>query len=195
MGFQLCNPNLGVMTSPDCETVFAEEIKALHKSLEQLNAESIGTKCQDPNEELSTIKTASNSARKRIKTKVLVDVETQTPKKARKKHETVSEQEMFQLDHQIDQVLEEVALKRKLTRPNVKNMLRNIITNENVVQMLKCSLDSNSAMPFEPKLTRSKTREWLETQNISWKPQLNTSDTCVLMEGELSEDSDDDEYR
>ena len=195
MGFQSWNPNVNVMNSSDCETLFAEEIQALHKSLEQLNEESTPAICQVTIGEPSTIKTTSYSVRKRMKKKDLVDVETQTPKKTRKKRESVSDEEISQLDHQIDQVIEEVALKRKLTRPNVKNMLRNIISNENVMEMLKCSLESNSPMPFEPKLTRSKTREWLETQNISWKPTLNTSDTCVLMEGDLLEDSDDDEYR
>jgi len=194
MGFQSPSPEFRIMTS-DCEALFAEEIKALHKSLEILNEGSTRTKCLDNCGEPSLTKTVSHSAKKRAKTKELVDVETQTPKKTRKRRELVSDEEISQLDLQIDQVLEEVALKRKLTRPNVKNMLRNIITNENVMEMLKCSLNSSSAMPFEPKLTRSKAREWLETQNITWKPSLNTSDTCVLMEGELLEDSDDDDYR
>lgn len=79
---------------------------------------------------------------------------------------------------------------------NLKHLLRNIIANESVQEMLKCSLDSTLKMSFEPKLTRSKTKEWLETQNLSWPPSAKkVSETQILMTEDFPEDSSDDEYR
>jgi hypothetical protein len=65
--------------------------------------------------------------------------------------------------------------------------------------MLKCSLDSNLKMSFQPKLTRSKTKEWLENQNnLAWPSSAKkASDTQILMEEDFPEDSSDEdvEYR
>ncbi|CAC5363306.1 GON4L [Mytilus coruscus] len=114
-------------------------------------------------------------------------------------------------DNEIDKALEENASRQNLTVVNVKNILHQVITNEDVVAMVKNTLhdmteeDSESLLvpaTFEPKMTRSKFKEVLEkdgTIHHPWplsplkkKEKLTTS----FLDLPLPEDDEeeDDEY-
>lgn len=178
------------MASKETEQLMEDELQALHQSIEQLNSGNSEVSFQND----TSIENQRCSKRKRVNQ---ADVQTQTPeKKSRKRKVQIPEECVSDLDNPIDEILEEIALRKNLTTNNVKHLLRNIIANESVQEMLKCSLDSSLKMSFEPKLTRSKTKEWLETQNISWPPSAKkASETQILMEEDFPEDSSDDEYR
>lgn len=179
------------MGSKDSGHMSDDELRALHQSIEQLNAINRKNQCEDG----SPVSDSSRSTkRKRVKA-TSADVETQTPTKRRKKKINNSDQILDESGIQIDEILEEIASRKNLTVHNVKDLLRSIIANDNVQEMLKCSLEEERKLPFEPKLTRSKTKEWLETQNLSRVSNKKLSDTRILMEEELLEDSSDDEYR
>ena len=179
-----------VMASKETEQLMEDELQALHQSIEQLN--SGNSEVSFLNESLENQK--SGSKRKRANQ---ADVQTQTPKKSRKRKSKILDEEcVSDPDNPIDEILEEIAKRKNLTTINVKHLLRNIIANEDVQEMLKCSLDSSLKLNFEPKRTRSKTKEWLETQNNSRPPSAKkASDTLILMEEDFPEDSSDDEYK
>ena len=178
------------MASKETEQLMEDELQALHQSIEQLN--SGNSEVSFLNESLENQK--SGSKRKRANQ---ADVQTQTPKKSRKRKSKILDEEcVSDPDNPIDEILEEIAKRKNLTTINVKHLLRNIIANEDVQEMLKCSLDSSLKLNFEPKRTRSKTKEWLETQNNSRPPSAKkASDTLILMEEDFPEDSSDDEYK
>jgi hypothetical protein len=187
----------------NCE-LLEDELQQLHQSIEQLNSansrpmpglltisECQNNKANKKKRPASSIKNSDN----------VKDVQTQTPKKAKRRRVATptAEELVDDPDNPIDEILEEIALRKNLTTNNVKHLLRNIIANESVQEMLKCSLDSTTnKLPFEPKLTRSKTKEWLETQQLPWPPSAKkVTETSVLVNGNDmdSDDSDDDEYR
>lgn len=63
------------------------------------------------------------------------------------------------MEEEIERQLDAKAAKENLTATNVKVLLKNIITNDGVLAMLKNSLhDSNEGAVFEPKLTRAKAK-------------------------------------
>ena len=190
----------------NCE-LLEDELQQLHHSIEQLNSAN-----SRPMPGLLTIsesqnnKTSSNKKKRPASNSKdsdnVKDVQTQTPKKAKRRRvATPSAEELVDdPDNPINEILEEIALRKNLTTNNVKHLLRNIIANESVQEMLKCSLNdsTNNKLLFEPKLTRSKTKEWLETQQLPWPPSAKkVTETSVLVNGNDmdSEDSDDDEYR
>uniref|UniRef100_A0A0P4XQK3 GON-4 protein n=1 Tax=Daphnia magna TaxID=35525 RepID=A0A0P4XQK3_9CRUS len=178
------------MASKETEQVLEEELQALHHSIEQLN--SVNSEVIFQNNSFENQKT---SKKKRVNQ---ADVQTQTPKKSRKSSNRIPEDYLADPDNPIDEILEEIAQRKNLTTYNVKHLLRNIIANESVQEMLKCSLDPSLKMDFQPKLTRSKTKEWLETQNRGWPTSAKkVSETQILMEEDFPEDSsdEDDEYR
>lgn len=178
------------MASKETEQLLEEELQALHQSIEQLNAGNSEVNFRHVNQQTESHKL---SKRKRANQ---ADVQTQTPKKSRKRQVTIPEELVDDLENPIDEVLEGIALRKNLTTNNVKHLLRNIIANESVQEMLKCSLNSSLKMSFEPKFTRSKTKEWLETQKITLPLSAKkTSDTLILMEEDFPEDSSGDEYR
>jgi len=188
----------------NCE-LLEDELQQLHHSIEQLNSANPMPGLQTISESQNN-KTSSNKKKRPANNSKnsdnVKDVQTQTPKKAkRRKVATPSAEELVDdPDNPIDEILEEIALRKNLTTNNVKHLLRNIIANESVQEMLKCSLNDsiNNKLPFEPKLTRSKTKEWLETQQLPWPPSAKkVTETSVLVNGNDmdSEDSDDDEYR
>lgn len=178
------------MASKETDQLLEDELRALHQSIEQLNAGNSEVTFQNDNHQNECHKP---SKRKRANQ---ADVQTQTPKKTRKRQVSIPQELIDGLENPIDEILEGIALRKNLTTNNVKHLLRNIIANESVQEMLKCSLDSSLKMNFEPKLTRSKTKEWLETQKITLPPSAKkTSDTLILMEEDFPEDSSGDEYR
>lgn len=192
--------------SKDPEIFSEDDLQALHQSIEQLNSGNLSGCIAEPHETSGRSSANSSLNNKRKKSgrggsQETADVQTQTPKKKGKRRRVVPvPEELLEEENPIDEILEEIAQRKNLTTQNVKHLLRNIIAHESVQEMLKLSLDSSDPrMPFEPKLTRSKTKEWLETQNLTAYPpsaRKATGTTQSLMEEELLEDSsDDDEYR
>ena len=190
----------------NCE-LLEDELQQLHHSIEQLNSANsrpmpgLPTISESQNNKTSSNKKKRPASNSKDSDNVK-DVQTQTPKKAKRRRvATPSAEELVDdPDNPINEILEEIALRKNLTTNNVKHLLRNIIANESVQEMLKCSLNdsTNNKLPFEPKLTRSKTKEWLETQQLPWPPSAKkVTETSVLVNGNDmdSEDSDDDEYR
>lgn len=179
------------MNSKENDQVLEDELQALHQSIEQLNAANKKTSLQNDSPEDECQR---NNRRKRRATQA--DVQTQTPKKSRKRTLKVPEELLQDLDNPIDEILEDIAHRKNLTTNNVKHLLRNIIANESVQELLKCSLDSNKKLPFEPKQTRSKTKEWLKAQNFPLTPSAKKgNETHFLIEEEFSDDDSDDEYK
>ncbi|KAK4317963.1 hypothetical protein Pmani_010990 [Petrolisthes manimaculis] len=70
----------------------------------------------------------------------------------------------------IDDLLEEKAERTHLTAVHVKNIIKNVMTDENVVAMVRNTVvglhsdDSGVSAVYEPTLTRAKTKELLEQQ-------------------------------
>ncbi|XP_015373341.1 PREDICTED: MATH and LRR domain-containing protein PFE0570w-like isoform X2 [Diuraphis noxia] len=102
----------------------------------------------------------------------------------------------------IDKILNDKAKKRKLTKTNVKNLIKNVITNVDVATMLRQTLDDNidANCLYEPKFTRAKIREMLNTYP-TFAPQLSInqqqsilSECSSLIEKEFPDDSEDEEY-
>lgn len=181
---------LKAMASKETEIVLEAELQALHNSIEQLNSGNSEVCFQN-----NGFENQKTSKKKRVNQ---ADVQTQTPKKSRKRNNHVPDECPADPDDPINEILKEIAQRKNLTTNNVKHLLRNIIANESVQEMLKCSLDSTLKMDFQPKFTRSKTKEWLETQNMAWPSSAKkASETQMLMEEDFPEESSDgdDEYR
>ncbi|CAI6353935.1 unnamed protein product [Macrosiphum euphorbiae] len=99
----------------------------------------------------------------------------------------------------IDKILNDKAKKRKFTKTNVKNLIKNVITNADVATMLRQTLDDNidANCLYEPKFTRAKIREMLNTYPTSGstnQQQSILSECTSLIEKEFPDDSEDEEY-
>lgn len=101
----------------------------------------------------------------------------------------------------IDKILNDKAKKRKLTKTNVKNLIKNVITNADVATMLRQTLDDNidANCLYEPKFTRAKLREMLNAcptahQWSTNQQQSILSECTSLIEKEFPDDSEDEEY-
>lgn len=102
----------------------------------------------------------------------------------------------------IDKILNDKAKKRKFTKTNVKNLIKNVITNADVATMLRQTLDDNidANCLYEPKFTRAKIREMLNTyptfahQWSTSQQQSILSECTSLIEKEFPDDSEDEEY-
>jgi len=115
------------------------------------------------------------------------------------------------VEEEIEKQLDAKAAKSNLTVANVKNILKHVITNEHVLAMVRRTIkdevgcgvhddETEEECPYEPKLTRAKTKELLMAQpTISWPitpvKKQSPSKCHVLIEQELSEDSSDEEYQ
>ncbi|XP_015910529.2 uncharacterized protein [Parasteatoda tepidariorum] len=107
------------------------------------------------------------------------------------------------MEEEIDDALEKAALKNNLSRMNVKNILKHVITNEYVLAMVRNTMKIESGEKgledavFEPKLTRSKAKEL--KQIIPWpvpSPMKKGDEVTQLLEKEfLEESSDDEDYK
>lgn len=97
------------------------------------------------------------------------------------------------LEEEIEKQLEEKAKKNHLSVSNVKNILKAVITNKDVVDMVNTSLKGEKFDNYRPKFTRSKTKELLETFDLEKTGNKNRSEFAYILEQELSEHSSDDE--
>ncbi|XP_050444366.1 GON-4-like protein [Adelges cooleyi] len=103
----------------------------------------------------------------------------------------------------LDKTLTDKAHKSQLTKKNVKNLIKNVLTNDDVATMLRQTLDEDcdANCLYEPKLTRAKIREMLKTYPPSvhqWSPnqqQSIISECRLLIEQEFPDDSEDEEYQ
>ncbi|KAL1130336.1 hypothetical protein AAG570_013274 [Ranatra chinensis] len=103
------------------------------------------------------------------------------------------------MEEEIERQLEEKAQKTNLTVANVKNMLKAVITNRDVMHMVNYSLQRSSEKPdFAPKLTRARTKELMEKEAIPLCQIPLTkkkSEFVELIAQDLLEDSSDEEYK
>nr|CAD7431732.1 unnamed protein product [Timema monikensis] len=108
------------------------------------------------------------------------------------------------MEDELEKQLDAKASKSNLSVANVKNILKHVITNEHVLAMvrhtMKGNVINNEDLPFQPKLTRAKTKELMKAQpELSWPvtavtPIKKPLKCHVLMDQELPEDSSDEEY-
>nr|CAD7605372.1 unnamed protein product [Timema genevievae] len=108
------------------------------------------------------------------------------------------------MEDELEKQLDAKASKSNLSVANVKNILKHVITNEHVLAMvrhtIKGNVITNEDLPFQPKLTRAKTKELMKAQpELSWPvtavtPVKKPLKCHVLMDQELPEDSSDEEY-
>ncbi|XP_063614376.1 GON-4-like protein [Penaeus indicus] len=113
----------------------------------------------------------------------------------------------------IDEVLEEKAERTHLTANHVKNIIKNVMTDENVLAMVRNTVlglqEADATAVYEPTLTRAKTKELMKqkgaisTVNI-WAGLSNSSErvkpavyheTRALATTEFPEEDEDEEYR
>ncbi|KAG0725459.1 GON-4-like protein [Chionoecetes opilio] len=116
----------------------------------------------------------------------------------------------------IDEMLEEKAERTHLTAIHVKNIIKNVMTDENVLTMVRNTVlglpgdGPTSSAVYEPTLTRAKTKELMEQQaagmgqsNI-WAGLSNhaaktastfTQETQALVSVDFPDEDEDEEYR
>ncbi|KAG8327383.1 B cell differentiation [Homalodisca vitripennis] len=132
-----------------------------------------------------------------------------TPTKKRKKETKMELPEAVdELEEEIERQMSSKAEKTNLSVMNVRNILRSVITNKYVVDMVRQTVEEGrvTEMPFEPKLTRAKTKELLQQNSAvpppvvgfltpvkAAVPEINP-EIKLLIDKELSEDSSDEEY-
>ncbi|KAK7884488.1 hypothetical protein WMY93_027611 [Mugilogobius chulae] len=103
-------------------------------------------------------------------------------------------------ENQLELDLWHMSRKHNLTNKNVRNILREVITHETVVEMMKAAIRDTQDLPlFEPKMTRSRLKQAVEQgQKVNWSlPAVSSSNKgsgFVDMELEEEEDSSDEEY-
>ncbi|KAG7469500.1 hypothetical protein MATL_G00129530 [Megalops atlanticus] len=103
---------------------------------------------------------------------------------------------------QLDRDLESKSRQHNLTKANVRNIIHEVITNEQVVAMMKAAIRETQDMPmFEPKMTRSRLKEVVEkgvvipTWNISPIKKSSEVKPPQFVDIHLEEeDSSDEEY-
>ncbi|XP_042218233.1 uncharacterized protein LOC121863582 [Homarus americanus] len=140
-----------------------------------------------------------------------------TKKKARGEGEGDVPQEVIELIKSgVDEVFEEKAERTHLTAIHVKNIIKNVMTDENVLAMVRNSVLSihgkgaETPAVYEPTLTRAKTKELMEQQaagvgsgNI-WAGLSNSSaggstllnpETRALVTTDFPDEDEDEEYR
>lgn len=105
-----------------------------------------------------------------------------------------------ELEEEIERQLESKARKNNLSVSNVKNMIKAVITSQDVLTLMDFNLNmSEERPPYEPKLTRAKTRELLAKDStppiwpLGGSPR-KSSDIVELINQELPDDSSDEEY-
>ncbi|XP_065337306.1 GON-4-like protein [Cloeon dipterum] len=111
-----------------------------------------------------------------------------------------------EVEDEIEEQLDSKAKKSKLTIGNVKNILRHVISNQHVLAMVKKSMreegdgggsSDDEQFPYEPKLTRAKTKELLMTKApIPWSVspvKVTPGSATKQMIDQVQDDSTDDE--
>ncbi|KAE8752084.1 hypothetical protein FOCC_FOCC001246 [Frankliniella occidentalis] len=128
----------------------------------------------------------------------------------KRKQSEVSEEDnaiLSGMGEEIERQLEAKAERNRLTVPNVKNILRSVITNPYVQAMVRRSIKSGDIavlgdidVSFEPRMTRAKAKllcDDASKSDLSWagtphKSQV-PSECQALISEELNDDSEDDE--
>ncbi|VEN34223.1 unnamed protein product [Callosobruchus maculatus] len=134
--------------------------------------------------------------------KLKIAIESPLPRRKSPLRPTKSEKLIIEkIEDEFERRLEEKAAKVKLNATHVKNIIRHVVTNEHVLALVKKAENPNlymeTPLTYEPKLTRAKARELLSTvpaQPIPWTNKKPDSEVQALINDELPEDSDDDEY-
>lgn len=131
----------------------------------------------------------------------------------KRKQSEVSEEDsaiLSGMGEEIERQLEAKAERNRLTVPNVKNILRSVITNPYVQAMVRRSIKSGDVavsgdsdeMSFEPRLTRAKARLLCDSNETSYadvqwaSTPLKTpsgSECQAFINEEMNDDSEDDE--
>lgn len=147
-----------------------------------------------------------------------VDCSTSPNQRGRKRKQSeVSEEDnaiLSGMGEEIERQLEAKAERNRLTVPNVKNILRSVITNPYVQAMVRRSIKTGDVavsgdtddVSFEPRLTRAKAKllcdndpdvPWPTLTDMSWTgtPQkpYQSSECQALISEDLNDDSEDDE--
>ncbi|KAJ8290049.1 hypothetical protein GJAV_G00008150 [Gymnothorax javanicus] len=112
------------------------------------------------------------------------------------------EQAEEELCRQLDRALERKSRRHNLTNANVRSILHEVITNEQVVAMMKAAIRETQDMPmFEPKMTRSRLKQVVEkgeaipSWNISPIKKASELKPPQFVDIPLEEeDSSDEEY-
>lgn len=125
-----------------------------------------------------------------------------SPKKQNKAISVEDKRVLDNLEEEIEKQLDEKAAKSNLTATNVKNILKHVISNEHVLAMVRHTVEDQisekDGFVYEPKLTRAKVKELFEKRKvvIPWAKPVKKpiSEVHFLINEELPEDSDDDEY-
>ena len=183
------------MSSTENDSISEEEIRALHQSLDSLNKESDQFSQNGGRQAVKNCDTLVG--RKRTSA---AHLKTNDGEKRKKRNKKVvnSEEIVTAVENELESVLQEKAERNNLTAVNVKSMIRSIILDENVIDMLKNSVNTSvppSDATYEPKLTRSRFKELLGSSVLPSLHTNTTSETLALIEKEFSENSDDEEYR
>ncbi|XP_034246249.1 uncharacterized protein LOC117648120 [Thrips palmi] len=131
----------------------------------------------------------------------------------KRKQSEVSEEDnaiLSGMGEEIERQLEAKAERNRLTVPNVKNILRSVITNPYVQAMVRRSIKSGDVavsgdsddLSFEPRLTRAKARllcdsnesSYSEVQWVGTPHKTPSGSECqALINEEMNDDSEDDE--
>ncbi|XP_072389073.1 uncharacterized protein mute isoform X1 [Diabrotica undecimpunctata] len=117
---------------------------------------------------------------------------------------TESERKIIEsIEEELEQKLEEKAARTNLNVVNVKNLIKQVLTNEDVLSLIRNAEGTkngeNISPIFEPKWTRSKMKQLSSVSGLSL-PAVNleapkpVSEVQVLFTEELQEDSSGDEY-
>lgn len=118
--------------------------------------------------------------------------------------DTSEENVIKNIEEEIGRQLDEKAAVSNLSPMNVKNILKHIITNEQVLALVRHSVNDEpfkpEDLPFEPKLTRAKVKELLQNQpSIHQSTPIKSteskqSEIHILIDEEFPEDEEDEEY-
>ncbi|CAH1394308.1 unnamed protein product [Nezara viridula] len=127
-----------------------------------------------------------------------IDKTNQVKRKRKKGNEVIVPDIIHELKEDLDRELDIKAQRNNLTATNVKNMIKAVITDSEVLKMIDYSLDKSTERPvYDLKLTRAKTKELIGLdQNAIWNIPFTQKkfDIEALINQVMSEDSSDEEY-
>ncbi|XP_056646341.1 uncharacterized protein LOC130451386 isoform X1 [Diorhabda sublineata] len=134
-------------------------------------------------------------------------IESQTRKRKPPPEPTESERQIIEsIEDELERKLEEKAAKTNLNAVHVRKIIRQVVTNEHVLTLIRNADNAKAAegtLPiFEPKWTRSKTKELGSVPGapippippVTWSATKPSSEVQALFTEELQEDSSGDEY-
>ncbi|XP_044745330.1 uncharacterized protein LOC123307178 [Coccinella septempunctata] len=131
-------------------------------------------------------------------------VSKSTPKKRRSVMNSMDSKDeaiIQQFEECLEKSLEQKAAKSNLSTVAVKSLLKCVVTDENVLALLKHKEkgeDASEVIPFEPKITRSRAKALSNSGSSLFLPwdsnASNDSKVYQLLADDLHEESSDDEY-